>query len=167
MSDDTRRGCEDKIERSNLFSFVSIEGCRSFGRLECGLKRIMFGVVLVVVAMSMGCAAVPGQFEKEEGAFVQRGMASYYGKALHGNTTASGETFNMHEFTAAHRSLPFGTVVRVTRMDTGQYVVVKINDRGPYAKGRIIDLSRAAARSIDMLSDGVAEVVVEVVGHPD
>lgn len=89
------------------------------------------------------------------------GKASWYGPRFHGRKTASGEIFNQHELTAAHRSLPFGTRVRVTNLKNGRSVVVRINDRGPYAKGRLIDLSRAAAKHLGMLDSGVAQVRLE------
>ncbi len=95
---------------------------------------------------------------------VSSGKASWYGPGFAGNPTASGERFRPWKRTAAHKTLPFGTVVRVTRTDTGQRVRVVINDRGPYVDGRIIDLSRKAARRIDMIDDGVAPVEVKVVG---
>ena len=96
---------------------------------------------------------------------VEVGEASWYGPGFRGNTTANGETFRPSlKRTAAHPDLPFGTVVKVTRTDTGQTVRVVINDRGPYVDGRIIDLSKKAARRLDMVEDGVAPVQVEVVG---
>jgi rare lipoprotein A len=95
---------------------------------------------------------------------VQTGMASWYGPGLAGNPTASGEPFRPWRRTAAHRELPFGTVVKVTRTDTGACVRVVIDDRGPFVKGRIIDLSKKAARRLDMIEDGVAPVEVKVVG---
>src|SRR5690606_841766 len=88
------------------------------------------------------------------------GKASSYGPRFHGRKTASGEIFNQHELTAAHRSLPLGTKVKVTNLKNGRSVVVRINDRGPYAKGRVIDLSRAAAKRLGMLNSGVAQVRV-------
>lgn len=91
---------------------------------------------------------------------VQKGTASYYSDRFQGATTASGETFSQQALTAAHPSLPFGTKVLVTRPDTGQAVEVIINDRGPYVQGRIIDLSKRAARQLDMLKRGVAPVLV-------
>jgi rare lipoprotein A len=91
---------------------------------------------------------------------VQKGKASYYSDHFQGATTASGEPFNQQALTAAHPSLPFGTKVRVTRPDTGQAVEVIINDRGPYVQGRIIDLSKRAARQLGMLKRGVAPVLV-------
>lgn len=90
------------------------------------------------------------------------GMASWYGDPFHGNLTASGERYNQYALTAAHRSLPFGTWVRVTNLNNGRSVVVRINDRGPFIGGRVIDLSTAAAQTIGMINSGVAPVSVEV-----
>ena len=95
-----------------------------------------------------------------------RGIASWYGSYFHGWVTASGEIYDMHDLTAAHRTLPLGTVVRVTNAMNGTHVRVRINDRGPYVKGRILDLSFEAARRIGMVKDGVAPVLVEVLGLP-
>jgi rare lipoprotein A len=92
------------------------------------------------------------------------GMASWYGPGFHGNYSASGEVFNQNALTAAHRTLPFGTQVRVTNMDNGLSVVVRINDRGPFHGNRIIDLSTAAAHAIGLVHSGVAPVSVEVLG---
>lgn len=94
-----------------------------------------------------------------------RGMASFYGYDGSGNKTASGERFNPEKMTAAHRSLPFGTKVRVTNVNNGRSVVVRINDRGPFIGGRIIDLSHGAARVIQMIGRGVAPVKIEVLGR--
>jgi rare lipoprotein A len=96
---------------------------------------------------------------------VEKGIASWYGEPYHGRRTASGEVYDMHQISAAHRTLPFGTVVRVTRRDTGQAVEVRINDRGPFIAGRIIDLSYGAARRIGLDVDGIAPVKVEVLAH--
>ncbi len=86
------------------------------------------------------------------------GMASYYGDELAGNRTASGERFNPSQLTAAHRSLPFGSMVRVTNTSNGDSVIVRINDRGPFSHGRVIDVSHAAAREIGMHRSGTARV---------
>jgi len=94
--------------------------------------------------------------------FQQVGLASWYGAELDRHRTASGERFDMNQLTAAHRSLPLNTVVRVTNLKNGESVWVRINDRGPFAPGRVIDLSLAAARRIDMKRDGVAPVRIEV-----
>lgn len=93
------------------------------------------------------------------------GMASWYGPGFDGNYSASGEVFNASDLTAAHPSLPFGTLVRVVNMDNGQSVVVRINDRGPYAHGRVIDVSTAAANMIGLISSGVAPVRLEVLSR--
>ncbi len=90
------------------------------------------------------------------------GRASYYGPGFQGRSTASGERFNMYDLTAAHRTLPFGTKVQVTNLSNGKSVTVRINDRGPFKRGRIIDLSKAAAGKIDMISSGTARVRVKV-----
>jgi rare lipoprotein A len=92
-----------------------------------------------------------------------RGFASYYADKFHGRKTSSGEVFDMNGFTAAHRTLPFGTKVKVTNLKNGKSIVVKINDRGPFKEERILDLSKAAAESIDMINDGVAEVDITVI----
>src|SRR5262244_2575852 len=87
--------------------------------------------------------------------------ASWYGPGFHGRETASGETFNQRALTAAHRTLPLGTEAKVTNLETGQSVIVTINDRGPYVKGRYLDLSRAAAKQIGLTKKGVAKVKIE------
>ncbi|KAB2878929.1 septal ring lytic transglycosylase RlpA family protein [bacterium] len=92
------------------------------------------------------------------------GTASYYADKFHGRKTASGETFNMHDLTAAHKTLPFGTIVKVTNLKNDKSVKLKINDRGPFVKDRIIDVSLAAAKELDMLGTGTAEVRVDIVG---
>jgi rare lipoprotein A len=102
-----------------------------------------------------GCAGAPVH---------QRGTASWYGRELAGRPTASGAPFRPWKRTAAHPSLPFGTVLRVTRVDTGRSVRVVVNDRGPYTGGRIIDLSRRAARRLDLLEVGLGTVELRIVG---
>ena len=98
--------------------------------------------------------------------YPQYGNASWYGKSLHGKKTASGERFDQHSFTGAHRSLPFGTLVRVKNLNNGKEVVITVNDRGPFVRGRIIDISRAAATHLGIVSRGVARVRVELVAQP-
>lgn len=95
------------------------------------------------------------------------GIGSWYGTDFHGKKTASGKRFNMYNCTAAHRSLPLGTKVRVVNLKNGRDIIVKINDRGPFKKGRIIDLSYAAAKSIGMVRSGIAKVKVEVLSVPE
>lgn len=91
------------------------------------------------------------------------GKAGYYANALHGRNTASGEKYNKEALTCAHKSLPFGTKVRVTRLDNNKSVIVKVNDRGPYIEGYIVDVSRRAAEELGMIRDGVVKVKIEVV----
>ncbi len=93
----------------------------------------------------------------------QVGRASWYGKRFHGRTTASGEPYDMFQFTAAHRQLPLGTLVKVTNLDNGRSVVVRVNDRGPVPRSRIIDLSYGAARMIGLPGHGVEPVTLEIV----
>ncbi|WCM20061.1 septal ring lytic transglycosylase RlpA family protein [Paraburkholderia bryophila] len=93
--------------------------------------------------------------------FHQTGRASWYGRGFHGRRTANGERYDMHALTAAHRTLPLGSYVRVTNPATSRSVVVRINDRGPYARGRVIDLSMAAASVLDMRHAGTARVKIE------
>ena len=100
------------------------------------------------------------------GGFSQYGRASWYGREFHGKRTANGEIYNMYDMTAAHKTLPFDTYVRVRNLKNNRTTVVRINDRGPFARGRIIDLSLAAARVIDMVGPGIAKVRIEVLEGP-
>jgi rare lipoprotein A len=122
------------------------------------MKHLLLTALLVLLA---GCASHAPTPERGSSAYRAEGQASWYGNRHHGRRTASGERFDQHALTAAHRSLPFGSKVRVTNLNNQRSVVVRINDRGPYARGRIIDLSRAAAERLGMLSRGVAPVRVE------
>jgi rare lipoprotein A len=101
------------------------------------------------------------QAQRAQVGYVQQGIASWYGPRFRGRDTASGERFNQNELTAAHRTLPLGTKATVTNLRNGKKVEVEINDRGPYARGRILDLSKAAAERLDMDS-GITPVRVEV-----
>jgi rare lipoprotein A len=129
------------------------------------------GVVGFVVAATClsGCGLIFGRStsapsEAHRGA-TQEGTASWYGPGFHGNRTSSGEIYDQNDLTAAHQTLPLGTRVVVTNLQNGRTVEVRINDRGPFAKGRTIDLSYAAARSIGMLGPGTAPVRIEVLGN--
>jgi rare lipoprotein A len=119
-------------------------------------------LLLCVFAFLSACST-PGPGGADRPLFSQVGFASWYGRHHQGRRTASGERFDMHALTAAHRTLAFDTVVRVTRLDTGRAVTVRINDRGPYERGRVIDLSAAAARALGIAEDGEAEVRIEEV----
>ncbi|MCK9994821.1 MAG: septal ring lytic transglycosylase RlpA family protein [Candidatus Krumholzibacteria bacterium] len=117
-------------------------------------------LALVVLAVS-GCGGGSGEPGSEPGS-VQEGEASYYAHKFHGRTTANGEIYDENKMTAAHKTLSFGTTVRVTNLVNGKKVVVRINDRGPFVKGRIIDLSYKAAGELDYITRGVVKVRVEV-----
>lgn len=118
--------------------------------------------ILAVLILATGCAPKAGLIDRPLG-WDQKGDACWYGKEFHGRRTAGGEIFDMYKLTAAHLNLPFGTYVKVTNLKNGKSVVVKINDRGPFVKGRIIDVSYAAAKKLDMINDGVVPAVIEVV----
>lgn len=98
--------------------------------------------------------------------FKQRGKASWYGNKFHGNKTSNGEIYDMYAMTAAHKTLPIPSYVRVTNLSNNRSVIVRVNDRGPFAKGRIIDLSYVAAKKLDMIKHGTADVEIAVL-HPD
>lgn len=97
--------------------------------------------------------------------FREEGIASWYGKDFHGRKTSNGETYNMHAMTAAHKTLPMNVHVRVSNLANGRSAVVRINDRGPFIKGRVIDLSYAAANQLDIVKPGTAPVRVEALGY--
>ncbi len=103
--------------------------------------------------------SVPGP-QLAEGVEIGRGTVSWYGGRFHGRRTASGERFDMYALTAAHPTLPFGTRIKVRRLDTGQEIEVRINDRGPHARGRILDLSRGAAQALGVLEAGESNVAL-------
>ena len=123
-------------------------------------SRIKIYILLFFMALLLSFCARREYFPPPK---VQTGLASWYGPKFHGKTTSSAEIYNMHDMTAAHRSLPFGTMVMVTNLTNGKSVIVRINDRGPLIRGRIIDLSYAAARMLGMIGEGVVPVKVEVI----
>jgi rare lipoprotein A len=117
---------------------------------------------LLAMTLTVGCASSRPRTTYTD---VERGTASWYGPGFHGRDTASGERYDMNAATAAHRTLPFGTLVEVRNLDNGLTTTVRINDRGPFRKNRIIDLSHAAARAIEMIGPGTARVELRVRGH--
>jgi len=120
-------------------------------------------VCAVFPVLLAGCSTVQPEAGGTWIGFRESGQASYYSDYYQNRPTASGELYSHHKKTAAHRELPFGSNVRVTNLDNGDSVVVKINDRGPYVKGRIIDLSRSAFGDIGDIPSGVIEVEIEVI----
>jgi rare lipoprotein A len=123
---------------------------------------VVFGTLGLVAVVAVVFVLV--RFPGEDG-MIQRGEASWYGPGFHGKETASGEIFDQNEMTAASRTLLLGTRVLVTNRDNGKSVEVTINDRGPYVDGRIIDLSKAAARKIGLLKPGIADVRIDVISE--
>ena len=125
------------------------------------------GYALITLAgclLLSACSALPkGELTLDLG-IKDRGVASWYGKEFHGKLAANGELFDMTAYTAAHRKLPLGSVVRVVNLTNGRTVQVRINDRGPYVAGRMLDLSHAAARELGMVEAGTTAVQIEVIG---
>lgn len=124
-------------------------------------------LALLTIALLSGCAHTTADVAEVGGITdSETGLASYYGHQYHGRTTANGETYDENQLTAAHRTLPFDTRVRVTNLTNGKEVVLRINDRGPFVDGRIIDVSYRAAGELDFVAAGVVKVRVEVLpGH--
>ncbi|MBS1175439.1 MAG: rlpA [Burkholderiaceae bacterium] len=125
---------------------------------------------VVHTTVKVSKTSVSGQVRKvsyspasAKAAFLNSGVASYYGPGFHGRRTANGERFDMHAMTAAHRTLPFGTLVKVTNLSNGKSTIVRVNDRGPYVGNRVIDLSVAAAKQIGSTHSGTARVNLEVI----
>ena len=124
---------------------------------------------VVHTTVKVSKSSVSGQVKKvsyspvgAKAKFASAGVASYYGPGFHGRRTANGERFDMHAMTAAHRTLPFGTLVKVTNLSNGKSAIVRVNDRGPYVGKRVIDLSVAAAKQIGSTGSGTARVSLEV-----
>jgi rare lipoprotein A len=127
------------------------------------IGQILIGVCLILFAV--GCASTPKwvPFSGSEGEHALTGEASWYGPGFNGKKTANGERFRQNDLTAAHKTLPFNTVVKVTNLTNGRTVKVRINDRGPFIRGRIIDLSKGAAKKVDMIQAGIAPVRLEII----
>jgi rare lipoprotein A len=127
---------------------------------------VVFGILLLALsAILVSCAPKFGTVERKVG-WDQKGDASWYGEKFHGRTTASGEIYDMYKLTAAHRTLPFGTLVKITNLRNDQTVIVRINDRGPSIRSRIIDLSYASAQEVGMIQAGIVPVVIKVIEKP-
>jgi rare lipoprotein A len=131
-------------------------------------RALLVAFALLPVLLTAACSGnrrpAPPSGPVSLGSGVERGTASWYGPGFNGHRTASGERYNMRELTAAHQTLPFGSLVEVRNLENGHAVVVRINDRGPFAKGRVIDLSYAAAREVGVFGPGTAEVELRVIG---
>ncbi len=126
-------------------------------------ERIIKSILLVSILTMPACMTVPKGVGDYDAGYVEQGIASWYGGYFHGRPTASGAVYDQFKLTAAHRLLPLGSVVRVTNAENGRKVEVLINDRGPFIKGRIIDLSYAAAEQLGGVNPGTLPVVVEAI----
>lgn len=128
------------------------------------MRKTLISSALALPMLGLGVPA-HASFPQDQSGPSQAGVASYYADRFHGRRTASGERYDRNALSAAHRTLPMGTQVRVTDIDSGDSVVVQVNDRGPFARGRVIDLSRAAASEIGLTRRGLAEVRVDVLNR--
>ncbi len=126
------------------------------------MPRARFSILFLVLFLSAGCASSRARPEPRVDRS-QIGIASYYGREFHGRRTASGQVYDRRELTAAHRTHPFGTRVRVTNLRNGRDVVVTITDRGPFKRDRIIDVSHRAARDLGFLREGTTRVRIDIV----
>jgi rare lipoprotein A len=138
--------------------------------IHAGLSVIAMSAVFLASCANRTRANIPappsGSAKPARIGTTEVGIASWYGVPYHGRRTASGETFDMEQLTAAHRTLPFNTWLEVTNLSNGKRVDVKVNDRGPFLHGRIIDLSLHAARDIDMVRAGTVKVRLKVIAPP-
>lgn len=134
--------------------------------MNIGFRACPAAALMLATFFSSCGARRPAKAVYPQAGTSRTGIASWYGDPYHGRKTASGEVFDMEKMTAAHRAWAFGTIVNVRNLDNGKAVRVKINDRGPFVRGRIIDLSRGAAREAGMLQSGLAKVKLTVVSVP-
>ena len=133
------------------------------GLLSRNSARIICALIAAGLGVSPASAGINPAIIAQSATVTESGTASYYADKYHGRPTASGEIFDMHQLTAAHPRLKFGTVVKVTNTENHRTVLVRINDRGPFVAGRVIDLSLAAAAELQMVRSGLAPVTLEVV----
>lgn len=166
-----------KATKSNTRKEITAEYIVSEGDSLSGISKKFFGsgVEWRVIAEANNIDS-PDEIQADERLLIpltsrkgyfQKGIASWYGKLFHGKETASGNSYDMYGYTAAHRSLPLGSKVRVINLKNGKDIVVKINDRGPYVKNRIIDLSYSAAKSLGIIDSGIQDVKIEVLSVPN
>jgi rare lipoprotein A len=127
--------------------------------------RLKIAFLVSLLAISCAPAKRPSSVDYQPSAEAKRGVASWYGAEFHGRPTASGEIYNMYDYTCAHREYPFGTRLKVTNLKNGKDVVCTVNDRGPFVPGRDLDLSYASARKIDLIGLGITEVLMEPIGR--
>lgn len=145
-------GCTQVQVGAHLAKKWDQDKCAANGAIKVGKPYMVDGIRYEPMQSSLG--------------YSEKGIASWYGEDFHGRASANGECYNMYAFTAAHKTLPLPTIVRVTNLENNRSIVLKVNDRGPFVRGRIIDLSYAAAQSLDMMRFGTAPVLVEAIGGP-
>ncbi|MFH1049519.1 MAG: septal ring lytic transglycosylase RlpA family protein [bacterium] len=142
-----------------LILVIALSSCTSFVRFT---SDDMIKAENVSSVISVSNPELPDLTEEDFNGETFTGVCSYYADKFHGKKTASGEIFDQEDFTAAHRTLPFGTKVLVTNLENNRSVIVRVNDRGPFKKNRLIDLSRAAAEELDMIKSGIVEVEIRI-----
>ena len=147
------------VTRHGIFAFITLsallQSCAPSMRFTSSQTHSGSG-------LAVSHSEVRERTEAPQRATTIEGYASYYGDEFHGRLTANGEVFDQSLLTAAHKTLPFGTIVRITNLRNNRSVVVKVNDRGPFVVGRVIDLSRAAAEKLDMIREGVVHVELTI-----
>ena len=138
-------------------------------RFSATARQVLTLALLFPFFLFYGCGTAPAPRHVPSAGYpvgyVERGVASWYGPGFHGRKTANGETYVMHQLTAAHRTLPLGSVVQVRSLTSGRTVTVRVNDRGPFAKSRILDLSQAGAQALSMIGNGTDQVEIRVVAY--
>jgi rare lipoprotein A len=150
------------LSTSAVFRAESVSDNPSIGEPQTDIRSPESSSAAIIPRSPETQEASPSTLPALTPSIIWTGLASWYGAKHHGKRTASGEIFDQNKFTAAHRTLPWGSIVRVTNLDNGKSVEVRINDRGPFTKARIIDLSRAAARALGMVQSGVSPVRMEL-----
>jgi rare lipoprotein A len=134
-------------------------------RTQGSSRQLVWAMVLSLGMLLSACSWVPKGASQLDVGIEDRGVASWYGGSFHGKQAANGELFDMEALTAAHRTLPLGSVVRVVNLANGKYLHVRITDRGPYVNNRILDLSRGAAARLGMVEGGLSHVRIQLVGE--
>lgn len=164
------------LNRANSHSRVSSTGSTIKPEVDFCIKCAKFIVILFIGISLTGCGMMSNRSGKSyvingkryhilasASGFKEKGLASWYGEPFHGRRTANGEVYDMHKVSAAHKTLPLGTWVEVKNLANKKTLVMRINDRGPFVKGRVIDLSREAAKKMDIIQPGVAPVLVRAI----
>jgi rare lipoprotein A len=134
-------------------------------RIHKSSRQSFWAMSLSLGMFLSACSWVPKGISQLDVGIEERGVASWYGESFHGKQAANGELFDMEALTAAHRTLPLGSVVRVVNLANGKYLHVRITDRGPYVNNRILDLSRGAATRLGMMEEGLSHVQIQLVGE--